>query len=306
MTKRILVLGGDGFIGAWVVAALAGSGWAAPVVGSRRKGLDAIDPEALKAALRGVDGVVNCAAGPPAAMIAVAQNLFTSGVDIPLVHLSSMAVYGSATGLIGEEAPLLADLGAYAEAKLAAEKLSSAHPRVVILRPGCVYGPGSVQWSGRIARLLQARRIGDLGAGGDGCSNLVHAADVAAAAVAALRNPAAAGQAYNLAMAGAPSWNDYFLAFARALGAVPIVRLSERRLKIEGKLLAPPLKIAEILAAKVGRATLVPPPIPSSLVRLWRQEIRLSAEKAERDLGLTWRDLDEGLAETAAWINSAA
>ncbi len=306
MTKRILVLGGDGFIGTWVVAALAGSDWAVPIVGSRRKGLDATDPAALTSALRDIDGVVNCAAGAPAAMSAVARNLFTSGADIPLVHLSSMAVYGSATGLITEDSPLLADLGAYAEAKLAAEKLASAHPRVVILRPGCVYGPGSAQWSGRIARLLKERRIGDLGAGGDGCSNLVHAADVATAALAALRTPAAEGQAYNLAMAGAPSWNDYFLAFARALGTVPIARLSQRRLKIEGKLLAPPLKIAESLAGKIGRAALVPPPIPPSLLRLWRQEIRLSPEKTERDLGLTWRDLGQGLAESAAWVSSAA
>ena len=140
---------------------------------------------------------------------------------------------------------------------------------------------------------------------GDGCSNLVYVADVAAAAVAALRTPAAAGRAYNLAMAGAPSWNDYFLEFARALGAVPIARLSEKRLKIEGKVLAPPLKIAEILAGKAGLARLVPPPIPPSLIRLWRQEIRLSSARAEQELGIAWRPLGAGLAETAAWVNSA-
>jgi len=311
--KRILVLGGDGFIGSHVVSALAGSGWAIPIAAGRRARaaapgteriqLDATDSEALKQALDGVAGVVDCVAG--AGMTEVARTLFSSGAGIPVVHFSSMAVYGSATGTITEDAPLKADLGAYSEAKAEAEALAASCPQAVILRPGCVYGPGSAQWSLRIARLLRARRIGDLGAGGDGCSNLVHVVDVAAAALAGLRTPAAAGRAYNLAMADAPTWNEYFLEFARALGAVPIARLSEKRLKIEGKVLAPPLKIAEILAGKAGFAHLVPPPIPPSLIRLWRQEVRLSSVRAEQELGIAWRPLRAGLAETAAWVNSA-
>lgn len=310
MTKRILVLGGGGFIGTHVVSALAESGWATPLAAGRharpdagRIALDAADPVALKRALEGIDGVVDCVAGPAA--LAVARNLATAGAEIPIVHLSSMAVYGSAVGPVGEEAPLLADIGPYSQMKAEAERLVAAQPRAVVLRPGCVYGPGSTQWSLRIARLLRERRIGDLGAGGDGCSNLVHAADVAAAVLAALRLPAAQGRAYNLAMADAPSWNDYFLMFARALGAVPIRRLSERRMSLEGKLLAPPLKIAEILAGKVGLARLVPPPIPPSLVRTWRHDIRLLSARAETELGISWRDLGAGLAETAAWVTEA-
>jgi hypothetical protein len=107
-------------------------------------------------------------------------------------------------------------------------------------------------------------------------------------------------------MDGAPSWNDYFLMFARVLGAVPIVRLSEKRLKIESKLLAPPLKICEILAGKAGLAGLTPPPIPPSLVRVWRHDIRLSPVRAQAELGIVWRDLSAGLAETADWINRTA
>lgn len=316
MKQRIVVLGGDGFIGRAVVSALDDSGWAAPVVAGRRARsgservegvvVDATDAKALGLALRGADGVVNCLAGPPSAMIAAAENLFASVVDIPVVHLSSMAVYGSATGIVDETAPLRADLGPYSEAKLRAETVAAAYPRAIILRPGCVYGPASAQWTERIARLLQARRIGDLGAGGDGCSNLVHVADLAGAVLAALRTPAAQGHRYNLAMANAPLWNDYFFLFARALGAVPIARLSQRRLVIEGKILAPPLKIAEIIAGKAGFKAIVPPPIPPSLLRLWRQEIRLSAAKAERELSLEWTDLSRGLADAAAWIKAAS
>ena len=37
-----------------------------------------------------------------------------------------------------------------------------------ILRPALVYGRGSALWSERVARLLRAGRLGDLGAAGDG------------------------------------------------------------------------------------------------------------------------------------------
>ena len=56
----------------------------------------------------------------------------------------------------------------------------------VILRPTCVFGPGSTQWTTRIARLLKARRIGDLGSAGDGGCNLAFIDDVVAAVLAAL------------------------------------------------------------------------------------------------------------------------
>lgn len=213
----------------------------------------------------------------------------------PLVHFSSMAVYGPAQGDIGEDHPLAQGMEGYAGAKVEAERLLSSRPAVVTLRPGCIYGPHSPQWSLRIASLLRARRIGDLGAAGDGCSNLVYIDDVVAAVLAGLRAPAGF---YNLAMAQAPDWNAYFLAYARALGAVPLKRIGERRLKVETHLLAPALKIAEIGLGRMGLR--VPPPIPPSLARLWRQPIRLLSERAERELGLRWTPLQEGLAATVA------
>ncbi|WP_201524778.1 NAD-dependent epimerase/dehydratase family protein [Bordetella pseudohinzii] len=302
MKQRILVLGANGYVGRRVMARLAASDWAEPVAGVRRAGglgreivLDATDAASVARALGEADAAVNCVAGPAETMTAGARAL-AGALDarpMPLVHFSSMTVYGPAQGDIGEEHPLAQGLDGYAGAKVETERLLSSRPPVLTLRPGCIYGPQSPQWSLRIARLLRARRIGDLGAAGDGCSNLVYIDDVAAAVLAGLRAPAGV---YNLAMAQAPDWNGYFLAYARALGAVPIKRIGERRLKIETHLLAPVLKIAEI---GLGRLRL-PPPIPPSLARLWRQPIRLRAERAERELGLRWTPLSEGLAATVA------
>ncbi|PKU24434.1 NAD-dependent epimerase/dehydratase family protein [Telmatospirillum siberiense] len=316
MSRSILVLGAGGFIGRHVTACLAASDWARPIAtgrhlpaGRTEKGtslrLDITDEAALERILAGVDGVVNCMAGPPPAVQCGYETLFRAAEKAGrpvIVHLSSMAVYGNATGLIGEDAGLDDGQGPYAVAKLAGERLAADYRRSIVLRPGCVYGPGGEQWSGRIARLLKARRIGDLGAGGDGIANLVHVEDVARAVLAALQNERAEGRAFNLAMTGAPTWNDYFLQFAKALGAVPIARISERRIAFETRFIAAPLKIAEIASHRLGLAAdRLPPPIPPSLARLWRQEIRLDSSRAEETLAMRWKPLAEGLAETAAW-----
>jgi nucleoside-diphosphate-sugar epimerase len=317
MKQPILVLGANGFIGRRVIAALAASDWAEPIAGVRHAGkaagsaakrcvVDATSADSVRSALSGVAAVVNCTA-PPAAQIvssveALVQAIAGSRDDIRVVHLSSMAVYGSATGLLDESASLKGDLGEYSAAKVAAEAVAARHSRAIIFRPGCVYGPDSAQWSLRFAHYLLAHRLGDLGAAGDGYCNLVHVDDVANAVLRALENPQTDGRVYNLSTPSPPSWNEYLVRYARALGAVPVRRISGRKLKIETKVLAPPLKIAEILA-RVCRldAGRLPPPIPPSLARLMSQEIRLSTVRAERELAVRWKDLDSGLSETARW-----
>ena len=314
--RRVLVLGADGFIGKRTVAALAASGWARPVAvgrrppasatpGVERLTLDATDPTALANAMRTVDGVVSCIAGDADTIVAGARAVFAPGGGAPgptIVYLSSMAVYGSAVGLVRESAPLDGSTGAYAAAKVEAERMAAGRPDAIVLRPGCVYGPGSVQWSGRIAEWLTTGRIGDIGAAGDGWCNLVHVDDVARAVVLALQRPAARGQAFNLSMDEPPTWNDYFLRYGKALGAVPVRRITRRRLKFETRVAAIPLKVAEIAAARLKLGGLrLPQPIAPSLLGLWRQEIRLSMDKTTRELGLVGKPLAEGLRETAAF-----
>ncbi|HEX7748506.1 MAG TPA: NAD-dependent epimerase/dehydratase family protein [Bordetella sp.] len=289
---RVLVLGATGYVGRHIVQTLAATDWAEPIAASRHGAvaLDATDTTALIPALQRADAIVNAMAASPQDMIANAQALRAALASKPmrLVHFSSMAAYGNVEGSIGEDQPLLGDLGPYSAAKAQTEHILRDCAETVTLRPGCVYGDGSPQWSARIARLLRAHRIGDLGAAGDGCSNLVHVDDVARAVLAALQRPQAGGQAYNLSMTQAPTWNEYFIAYARALGATPVSRIGARQLKLEAKVLAPALKIAEIAGRRIGLARSLPPPISPSLLRLWRQDIRLSSAKAGRDLGLQW------------------
>ncbi len=315
--KRVLVLGGGEYIGGRVLLALADSDWARPITETANAALarhhkiegiafDMTDPASLSLALRRVDAVVNCLSGQPKLIERVATALIPTAArcDEPplIVHISSMSVYGAAVGDVLEDAPMQEGLGPYAQAKIQAERASGTYTRKVVLRPGCEYGPGGELWSRRVARWLFAHRLGDLGAGGDGYCNLVHIDDLVNAILLSLRLPAAVGQIFNLAMPDPPTWNEYFVSYAKALGAVPVKRISSRSLALEAKVFAVPLKALEIGTQKVGFGSFLPQPIPPSFLALARQEIRLDSTRARSALGWTCKALNDGLAEASAWF----
>jgi nucleoside-diphosphate-sugar epimerase len=298
MKQRILVLGAPHFAAAKVQAALARSDWAVPVPFAN-------SPDTLsETTLADIQGVFNGSMGSPVGILATAQALYgalqRAHASIRVVHLSSMTVYGSFEGQALESTELRADLGAYGAAQIEAEALATRYAHSVILRPGCEYGPQCPQWSERIARLLVAHRLGDLGAAGDGVCNLLFVDDLVAAVLASLRTAGIDGERFNLAMRSPPTWNEYFMRFGRALGAVPIARIGGRRLKVESKLLAPPLKIMELIEQRLrARPPAVPPPLTPSLLHLCAQSVTLDVTKAEQALGLAWTPLGEGLRQAA-------
>ena len=314
--QRIVVLGASGFIGRRVLQMLAASEWAAPVGASRRAvsgtdhgvemlALDATQGAALQAALKGAAGVVNCVAGDSDDIVAGARALFDAAsrmTPVPrIVHLSTMMVYGTAVGDVDEGAPLKGDWDDYSAAKAEVERLSRSYGRVVNLRPGIVYGPHSPVWSGWIGQWLRQGRIGDLAEAGLGCCNLVHVDDVVEAVARGLRLPGIEGEAFNLSLSSPPTWNDYFRQYAEALG-VAVRPISHTRLMIEKYLLAPPLKMAQ-LAARFAPFD-APQPIRPWFLRLCGHAQRLDVRKAERELGMRWMPLEQGLRQTAAWLKT--
>jgi nucleoside-diphosphate-sugar epimerase len=332
---RVLVIGGSGFIGRRIVAGLAATGRCAvaslsrhanrddaardvgPSSGWRIIRGDCRDPAVLRAALQDVDVVVNSVMGDRSSIAEGAAQLVAAAGARPglrIVHLSSMAVYGRRTGRVHEADAPGDGLNWYALAKVAAEAALQRHATtggsVVILRPGCVYGPGSPQWVLRIGDWLRAGRLGDLGAAGDGWSNLVHVDDVVGAVIAALAHPVDDRAAiYNLAASDSPRWNRYFIDLALAIGVRPVPRITGRRLRIESLLHAPPLKLAERILARTGaqwpllRALnhRLPQGMPPSLLSLFSRQIRLDPSASARLDGFSWTPYARGLAESARW-----
>lgn len=320
---KVLVLGATGHIGRRLVEMLKSTHWAVVVGGSRGRlapalatdtlQVDARDVRSLTAALKGFDAVVNCVAGDGPSISkgahALAQACVTAGCP-RIVHLSTMSVYGPAEGWVREGAALDPSLGWYGRAKCEAEAHMAAFARLggeaVVLRPGCVFGPGSELWVGRLGRWLHAGRLGELGAAGDGWSNLVHVDDVCQALMAALRLPVQPGQlpAFNLAAPDSPRWNEYFVDLALALQATPVRRLTVRQLQLDAWLAGPPLKAAQPLLGFFGKKhTALPTAMPPGLLRLWAQHIHLDARCATQQLGLRWTPYQAGLQSSATWFS---
>lgn len=258
--------------------------------------LDSMNLAELTKQLQNVDAVVNCVAGSKDAIGAGAQILTQAALAAgkpTIVHLSTMSVYGASEGVITETSPFDPDYNWYAAAKCEAESHMQAYAqaggKVVVLRPGCIHGPGSVQWVERIANLLKTFRLGDLGSAGDGWSNLVHVDDVVKAIHFGLEIPLAASeiQHFNLAAPDSPRWNQYFTDLAQAIDATPVKRIHPLQLKLDSKAFSPAVKISQKLLTKAKQGNLankLPEPLPPSLVRLFRQQIFLDAQKISPNL----------------------
>lgn len=253
--------------------------------------LDSMNLADLTTQLKQVDAVVNCVAGSKDGIGQGAKILAEAALAAgkpTIVHLSTMSVYGASEGIITETSPFDPTYNWYAAAKCEAEQHMQAYAqaggKVVVFRPGCIHGPGSVQWVERVANLLNSFRLGDLGSAGDGWSNLVHVDDVVKAIHFGLQLPLNAGdiQHYNLAAPDSPRWNQYFIDLAQAIGATPVKRIHPLQLKLDSKAFSPAIKISEKLLSKAGQRGLakrLPEPLPPSLVRLFKQQIFLDAQK---------------------------
>lgn len=324
---RVLVLGGQGFVGSATVRQLVQTDWAEPVVASRSAGsrptsdgvarisVDSCDEDALAQVLQGCDAVVNCVTGDGESIAQGAAALTRAAARAGrpvIVHLSTMSVYGTSQGRIRETAALRDDVGWYGHAKIEAEEHMQRYHRdggrVVMLRPGCVIGPGSGPWVRRFANWLRRGRLADLGPQGDGPANLVDVEDVAQACVLALRHEPKEGAlaVFNLAAPDSPRWNGYFTDLAMGVGAVPLQRWGARRLKLETYLLGVPLKVLERVAARTGLdvASRLPEGIPPSLLGLWSQQISLDVSQATSELGVQWTPYSVTLRQCLNWLNS--
>jgi nucleoside-diphosphate-sugar epimerase len=311
--KPVLVLGASGFIGSRLVDSLAAGSVYRPIPASRHPKaggvvLDATDPAALREALSDVALVVNCIAGSNQAMVRSTQALCDAARLRPpgrIVHLSSMAVYGSASGPVHEYQQGVAPVSGYGEAKIACEQIIRKYVRdggdAIILRPTCVFGPGSAQWTTRLARLLEAHRIGDLGSAGDGCCNLAFIDDVVAAIVNSLDARGITGRTFNVSSSAELTWNEFLMRFAKALGATPVKRIAPRMLKLETKLLAPARKIAGKFVHTPATEAITP-----SLAALWRQDIRIDNTAAVAALGMPQTSPDAMIAAAVQWLHGRA
>ncbi len=342
--ETVLITGAGGFVGGTIVEAMhfarnyqirAGvSRWssapriarlAVPIVQC-----DVIDPAQLAAALADVDVVIHCATSDDLKVISQGTANVLNAARIAgvrrVVHISSVAVYGAATGMVDEEiqAPD-GTLSPYGVAKVSAEgacRKAAAGLEVVVLRPSIIYGPFSTLWTTLYAMRLKAGLWGDLGAAGDGKCNLVHVHDVARHAIASLSASGIEGQVFNVNGPEVISWNEYFQRFndelrlpplrTRPIGKARLAASATKPIRVAGKFalknFSPQLvlltKRSDRLKHLMKKTELILRCTPhAEELALFGLDATYQTNKAERAFGDCSRvGVSEGLAMTVAWL----
>jgi nucleoside-diphosphate-sugar epimerase len=241
-----LLTGATGFIGGRLAARLAAEG--RPVRCLVRPGADtsqlvSLDaelaigdvtrPDTLSRAVAGVSHVVHCAAMVSdwatvaeleAVNVAGTRNLLTASAAAGvkrLVHLSTTDVYGhpDAAAAIIESQHAAGFSNWYAETKLRAEaevRRSTAF-ETVLLRPATVYGPGSKEVVGEIAKAIQRRQMLLIDHGRP-IAGLCFVENLIDATVLALDHQEAPGETFNVTDGLPVTWRQFTDDLAAGLG----------------------------------------------------------------------------------------
>jgi nucleoside-diphosphate-sugar epimerase len=207
-------------------------------------------------------------------------------LGIPLVHISSVAVYGRnyQPGTPVDESSSFAPLREqdyYARSKRMAEERvweeAARGLRAAAIRPCVVYGEGDRLFLPRLVKTLSRSWRVPLIGGGTRPLALVHARNVAQAVASALEADAAWGQAYNVTNDDEITAKQFVQAVSRGLG---------RELGTITIPAAPAIFLAR-MADRVRRL-FGPSRLPGSAVsavRYWRGGNPYTSDKARRDLG---------------------
>jgi ornithine--oxo-acid transaminase len=161
------------------------------------------------------------------------RSLLKASVDASVhrfIHFSTTDIYGHPDRAEIDEAYAAKRFrNWYAETKLEAEaevrRIEEAYALdTVILRPATVYGPGSMDVIGEIARAIRGRNM-LLVDGGRAVAGLCYVENLLDAAVLALRHEAAPGHAFNVSDGLDITWREFTDGLAEGLGC-PRVRWS--------------------------------------------------------------------------------
>lgn len=214
-----------------------------------------------------------------------------------IVHLSSVMVHGfQFPPDVSEDGPRRGEGNAYCQTKIESEDaLLELHRRgvveVTLIRPGDVYGVGSVPWVTRPLEMIE-KRLFAIPEGG--VLNLVHVQNLVDGIVLAIERDVT-GEALTLSDGVATPCEVYFGRLAAMVGRrAPIV--------VPRRLLSGAFKVIERVSDRLG----VTPIAREDAVKFLTRPNRYSIAKARRVLGYEPKvTLEEGLAEIERHVRAA-
>lgn len=327
-----LVTGASGFIGGHVAARLLAEGYQVRclVRGSSDTTLldtlgvelavgDLTDAPSLTAAVEGCRYVFHCGAMVSdwgtaqeieRANVEGTRNLLEAAAHAAVerfVHVSTTDIYGyPGSAAVDESQPSSTEFrNWYSHTKIAAEAEVRRYERergvpVVILRPATVYGPGSVDVVGEMAKAIHGGHM-LLVDGGRAVAGLCYIDNLVDVAVLALRHERAVGEAFNVSDGLPVTWRQFTDGLASGLGVGPVK-------------LSAPYSVANALGfglesgyrflRRTTRLRL-PALLSRQAVQVLGKNQDFSNAKAQRLLGYSPRvDYAAGLAKTVAWLKA--
>jgi predicted dehydrogenase/nucleoside-diphosphate-sugar epimerase len=287
--KRILVLGGTGFIGGRVVEVLADCTGANVRVlcrdFSKLSNLsrlddakveviagDVVDTAALEAAMKDCDVVINCTFGKGSKQAAQEVNVDAVKTIVNaaarqgirrVIHLSTLSAYGVLPeGTLEESDPRHAPKSfVYGYTKWLGEREGFAAAKAqnvefAVIQPTVVYGPGAPSWTMNPLRMLRTGIV-PLVNGGTGACNAVYVDDLVQAIAKAVVAEGVSGERFLVSARQATTWRNFYGAFERMLSRTATVDMPlddlEQRI---GKAEAAATNRAQVLAIFKDKALL--------------------------------------------------
>jgi acetylornithine/succinyldiaminopimelate/putrescine aminotransferase/nucleoside-diphosphate-sugar epimerase len=241
--------------------------------------------------------------------VAGTRNLLQASVAASVrrfIHFSTTDVYGYPGGAAIDETQIPTQFrNWYAETKLAAEaevrRAAGAHALgAVILRPSTVYGPGSIEVVGEIARAIRNRSMLLINRG-RAVAGLCYVDNLVDAALLALHHKAAPGHAFNISDGLDITWKEFTDGLAEGLGCSQ-ARWSMPYWMAHG--IGFTLEHGYRLLRRTTRLT-TPPLLSRQAVHVLGTNQDFSNRKAREMLGWEPRvDYAAGLEATLAWLQA--
>jgi nucleoside-diphosphate-sugar epimerase len=185
------------------------------------------------------------------------------------------------------------------EAEAALDQVAATSAlEVVMLRPATVYGPGSTEVIGEMARALRGRYLPSV-RGDRAVAGLVHVENLVDAVLLALSQPEAAGEAFNVVDGLDVTWREFLGGIGDGLGfPPPWIKLNYRlAFWIAVSLEEGYRLLRRLTGLRTG------PLITRAAIQILGVDQDFSNAKLRRVLGWEPRvDYPEGLAATVAWL----
>jgi nucleoside-diphosphate-sugar epimerase len=274
---------------------------------------DITDPASLKNAMKGCEQVYHLAAyarvwaKDPAIYHRLNVESTRHVLDAARHHEINEIVFTSTAGVLGpsgkrpvrENDKRIGDiLNEYEETKTQAEAMCRDYcnkygMRIVIVNPPRVYGPGVESESNALTKLAKLYVQGKwriLPGDGKRTGSYVHVDDVVNGHILAMEK-GRGGERYTLSGVNA-SYSEFFNILANVSGK---------------KVTLFPMPVWLMVLAGYGmvgytKLTGKPPLLTPKWIKKYLYDWSLSCEKAEQELGYTYRSLEQGLRETVDWV----